>query len=108
MNTAGYPGTPLAKKLGMKEGQKVAIINAPIHYYNLFADLPDLNVIGDNGTKKDLVHYFVKEEMQLVKDLLSLKNSIEQNGMIWISWPKKSSGVITDITEDTVRKLALS
>jgi hypothetical protein len=107
MSLAGYSGTPLAKKLGIKEGFAIAVINAPDHYFDLFTDLPKVNIIKDSKKKKDLIHYFAKEQKQLIRDILKLKESIEQNGSIWISWPKKASKVETDITEDTIRNLAL-
>lgn len=103
---AGYSGTPLAKKLGIKEGFKMALYHQPEYYFNLFTAFPE-NVKVINKSKVDLIHYFVKEEKQLRKDILKLKEQIEQNGMIWISWPKKSSKVQTDITEDVIRNLAL-
>lgn len=103
---AGYSGTPLAKKLGIKKGCKMALYNQPEYYFSLFTDFPE-NVMVINKSKVDLIHYFVKEEKQLQKDINRLKNQIEQDGMIWISWPKKSSKVETDITEDVVRNIAL-
>jgi hypothetical protein len=106
MQTSGYSETPLAKKLGIKEGFKIALYHQPEYYFNLFTDFPE-NVKFINKHKVDLVHYFVKEERQLQRDILKLKDQIEQNGMIWISWPKKSSKVETDITEDLIRNLAL-
>jgi Protein of unknown function (DUF3052) len=106
MQTAGYSGTLLAKKLGIKEGFKIALYNQPNYYFKLFTDFPaDVKTV--NKLKVDFVHYFVKEEKQLAKDITKLKNQIEQNGMIWISWPKKSSKVETDVTEDVVRNIAL-
>lgn len=106
MQTSGYSGTPLAKKLGIKEGYKISLYHQPEYYFNLFTDFPE-NVKVINKTKVDLIHYFAKEEKQLQKDITKLKDQIEQNGMIWISWPKKSSKVETDITEDVVRNIAL-
>lgn len=105
--TAGYSGTPLAKKLGIKEGFKIALYHQPENYFELFTDLPTVIQVSNNKTKVDFVHYFVKEEKQLLKEINKIKNQIEQNGMIWISWPKKSSKVETDITEDVVRTIAL-
>ena len=103
---AGYSGTPLAKKLGIKEGFRISLLHQPEYYFNLFTDFPtEVKII--NKSKVDFIHYFVKEEKQLIKDISKLKNAIEQNGMIWISWPKKSSKVETDITEDVIRNIAL-
>ena len=99
---AGYSGTPLAKKLGIR----ISLFHQPEYYFNLFTDFPtEVKII--NKSKVDFVHYFVKEERQLLKDISKLKNAIEQNGMIWISWPKKSSKVETNITEDVIRDIAL-
>ena len=107
MATAGYSGTPLAKKLGIKEGSTIALMNQPEHYFSLFTDFPENVKFINSKIKVDFIHYFVKEEKLLVKDIVKLKKSIEQNGMIWISWPKKSSKVETDVTEDVVRNIAL-
>lgn len=106
-DTSGYSGTPLAKKLGIKEGHTISVINQPDYYFNLFKDLPQIKIIKISKGKVDLIHYFVTEEKQLLKDIQNLKNSIEQNGSIWISWPKKAAKVETDITEDVVRNMAL-
>lgn len=102
----GYSGTPLAKKLGIKQGFKIALYHQPEYYFKLFTDLPDVKIIS-GISKVNFIHYFVKEEKQLLKDMATIKSQIEQNGMIWVSWPKKSSKVETDITEDVIRNLAL-
>jgi hypothetical protein len=108
MTTAGYSGTPLAKKLGIKEGFKIRLVNQPDYYFNLFTDMPEnIANLNDKKSRKNLIHYFTKQAKDLGRDILSLKNEIEPNGIIWISWPKKSSKIVTDITEDTIRKLAL-
>lgn len=109
MKIAGYSGTPLAKKLGIKEGSKIRLVNQPQDYFELFENMPpNVQVLTDKKLKKDLVHYFTKKAIELQKDIASLKNEIQENGMIWISWPKKSSKVETDITEDIVRGIALA
>jgi hypothetical protein len=109
MPATGYSGTPLAKKLGIKEGFAIRLVNQPEYYFTLFTDLPQtISILADKKKKKNFIHYFVKEAKQLTKDIRDLKNEIETNGMIWISWPKKSSKVITDVTEDVIRKLALA
>jgi hypothetical protein len=105
---AGYSGTPLAKKLGIKPGFHVKLINAPEYYFNLFTDLPgDLNFSDDIDTKKNLIHFFTKQEAEFISMLPLLKDQIKSNGIIWVSWPKKASKVVTDITEDTIRNYAL-
>ena len=107
--SAGYSQTPLAKKLGIKEGHKVAVINAPNSYFELFTDFPKhVIVLDDPKVKKNCIHYFCKSVTQLEQEIPLLRLQIEQDGMIWISWPKKVSKVPTDITEDVVRKIALN
>lgn len=108
MQLTGYSGTPLVKKLGIKQGFTISIIDSPEYYFNLLTGLPDqIEIVNDSKSKKDFIQFFVKQEVDLIKDILFLKNQIKSNGMIWISWPKKSSKVITDITEDIIRKIAL-
>ena len=108
MKAAGYSGTPLAKKLGIREGSLIAVMHSPVVYSELFDDFPDnVRISSDNHSQKDLVHYFVTKSDKLVKDMYVLKNSITQNGCIWISWPKKTSRVPTDITEDIIRNIAI-
>jgi len=109
MTTTGYSGTPLAKKLGIKEGFKIRLENQPEYYFDLFTDMPlNVQITNDKNVKKDLIHYFTKGVKELRDDIQSLRSEIEANGTIWISWPKKASKVPTDITEDIIRKLALS
>lgn len=109
MPAAGYSGTPLSKKLGIKEGFLIRLVNQPAHYFDLFADMPgNISVVTDKRSKKDLIHYFTKQVKELVKDMIGLKNEIKPGGMIWISWPKKTSKIETDVTEDMIRELALA
>ncbi len=104
---AGYSGTPLAKKLGIKPGFSIKLINAPDYYFSLFTDLPGDLVFDDASIKKDIIHFFTKQEDEYTKLLPELRKEIKPNGMIWVSWPKKASKVPTDITEDTIRNFAL-
>ncbi|WP_153796167.1 DUF3052 family protein [Foetidibacter luteolus] len=109
MATTGYSSTPLAKKLGIKEGHVIRLVNEPAYYFNLFTDFPaNVKMEKDKSVKKDFVHYFTKVAEELEKDILNLQTEIEPNGMVWISWPKKSSKIATDITEDVIRALALA
>ena len=109
MKATGYSGTPLAKKLGIKPGFKIRLINPPDYYYDLFSDLPsDIKELKDEKTKKDFIHYFAKNTAQLYKDIKQLRQEIEENGMIWISWYKKSAKIETDLTENIIRDIALS
>ena len=100
---AGYSGTPLVKKLGIKEGHRVLFVNDPPEFKPLLVDLPRVG----KGKPNDYVHVFVRSQSELKKQLAAIKKSLDQDGMIWVSWPKKSSGIATDVTEDTVRASAL-
>jgi hypothetical protein len=106
--TAGYSGTPLAKKLGIKDGFYIRLVNAPGYYMDLFNDLPTNLFFEDKGNSKvDFIHLFTKSKQEYLKLLPPLKDRIKPNGMIWVSWPKKASKVVTDITEDIIRNFAL-
>jgi hypothetical protein len=104
---AGYSGTPLAKKLGIKPAAKLFTVAAPAHYDELLAPLPDdvkrVRKIDD----ADVAHFFVIARPRLDQELRAAVPKMQQDAAIWISWPKKSSKVETDITEDTVREVAL-
>jgi hypothetical protein len=105
---SGYSGTPLMKKLGIKDGLTIRLINPPAYYSDLFENLNNVTISSDKKIKKDCIHFFSANATELHKNIPLLKKEIKQNGMIWVSWPKKSSKVITDITEDTIRAIALS
>ncbi len=108
MNTSGYSRTPLTKKLSIKEGFTLQIINEPEGYYALFKDLPvDLSFTKDSKLKKDFIHYFTKGANELKKDFPQLKQGLVQNGMLWVSWPKKASQVVTDVDENIIREIGL-
>lgn len=105
---AGYSGRPLAKKLGIKPGETVVAINPPANYRRLLVGLPPGAKFSDQAKADfDFAHLFVSERRQLQKRMPILRKRIADTGVIWISWPKKSSGVETDITEDTIRDVAL-
>lgn len=105
---AGYSGTPLAKKLGIKAGARLILINAPGYYPDLFTDLPAGVYFTDQiSLENDVIHFFSKSADEYRTKLPELKKQIKQDGMIWVSWPKKASKVATDITEDLIRNFAL-
>ena len=105
---AGYSKRSLVQKLGIKEGARMIILNAPNHYDRILSPLPDRVDRKDklDGTF-DFIQYFTKSKNQLTEDLPELKDHLEKTGMIWISWPKMASKVPTDMTEDEVRRAAL-
>ena len=105
---AGYSGTPLAKKLGIQAGAFVHAVDAPGNYAQLLEPLPaNVTFIGHGADELDVVHLFTKSRNKLMKYLDQYKNKIKQNGSIWVSWPKKSSGIPSEVSEDTIRELAL-
>ncbi|MEQ9562079.1 MAG: hypothetical protein RLN69_06125, partial [Woeseiaceae bacterium] len=105
---AGYSATPLAKKLGFREGSRVLLVNPPRHYRSLVSPLPaDMTMSGNLRKNVDICHVFVRSAQELRKRLPKLVDVIQQSGCIWVSWPKKASGVRTDVTEDTIRDIAL-
>jgi Protein of unknown function (DUF3052) len=105
---SGYSGTPLAKKLGIKDASRVCVINPPPNYLKLVAPLPRDASIGDRlSGDTDIIHVFTTKRSELAKRLASLRTKIQPEAAIWVSWPKKASGQPTDITEDTIREVAL-
>ena len=107
-NRSGYSGTPLAKKLGIKPGHRIKPKGAPLDYERLVAPLPaDAKVSARFRDHVDIWHLFTKSGVELRRELVRAIEEIRPNRAIWVSWPKKASGVATDLTEDTIRKAAL-
>jgi len=105
---SGHTGTPLSRKLGFKPGMRVRLINSPPEYLRFFDHLPAGITFVDRSAKKaDLIHFFTTDPEELVSSLPDLRKEVEINGCIWISWPKKASGVKTGVTEDVIRIVAL-
>ena len=105
---AGYSGTPLVKKLGIKEGARVALINAPEEFQQTLGELPDdVNFVKPATKALDLILFFVLSERILLRDFSKLAQRLTSNGMIWIAWPKKSSEVPTDLTFERVQRIGL-
>ncbi|MBI1771252.1 MAG: DUF3052 family protein [Burkholderiales bacterium] len=108
LTSTGYSGTPLAKKLGIRADSHVCARHAPENYLDLLADLPTAVVFDKKTTPAtDIVHLFTDKKAVLVKELLACKSNLRSDAAIWVSWPKKASRVPTDITEDTIREVAL-
>jgi hypothetical protein len=105
---AGYSGTPLVKRLGVKAGCAIHTIGAPPGYRSLLKPLPvgvKFKSVADRST--DIVHVFETEKDRLAKVLVALRENLAPNAAVWVSWPKKASHVPTTITEGTIRALAL-
>jgi hypothetical protein len=106
--TAGYSGTPLVKKLGIAPGAKVLVRNEPKDYWDWISPLPEgVVAMTRAATGLNFVHLFVTRRVDYQKEVLAAKKMIVSDGMIWISWPKKSSGVATDLDENVIRDFAL-
>ena len=104
----GYSGTPLAKKLGIKSPLKLLTINAPKEYKSWLGELPDdVKLVTKAKNPIEAVHVFTTESAFLDATLSKLRHELKQDSFVWVSWPKKSSKVQTDITEDTIREIAL-
>src|SRR5438105_2178326 len=101
-----YSKKSLADKLGIKEKSKIRVINPPKNYFELL-DIPKTFVITEHLVKADFIHCFVSSVNELEHFLPEFKNEIHKDGMLWISWPKKSSGISTDVNENIIRKNAL-
>lgn len=105
---AGYSGTPLVKKLGIKPGSRILPLHAPANYAALIAPLPkNATLVSRVTARTDIVHLFSTERKELSATLKTLRQKLTDEGAIWVSWPKKSAKVHTDITEDTIREVAL-
>ena len=105
---AGYSGTPLVKKLGIKTNFRLFAKNPPGNYAELIAPLPeDVKILRRLTRELDMIHLFVTSRAELAANVPIYMNYIKQDGMIWVSWPKKASKVPTDVTEDVIREVAL-
>jgi len=105
----GYSGTPLFKKLGMKEGSVLKLVNAPNHYYELIGEAIEKIDVKNNARKDvDLIHFFTNSLNELEQKLPQLMKEIKKDGSIWVSWYKKSAKKPTEITETEVRDTALA
>jgi hypothetical protein len=105
---AGYSGTPLPKKLGIKENYRIGLVNAPKSFVPQLGKLPSkAQIVSSMRAPLDLIVCFVDREATLAQRFPVLAEKLSVNGMIWVAWPKKSSGVKTDLTFDNVQRIGL-
>ena len=104
---AGYSGTPLVSKLGIKPGARIQFVSPPGDFEETLGPLPD-GVTTINAGLLDLAILFVKKRSDLVRKFPALRDRLQPNGVLWVSWPKKSSGVPSDVNENVVRKIGLA
>lgn len=106
---AGYSGTPLVKKLGIQPGMRVVFVRDPRHFAALLGPLPDdITLLSRPGRDMDYVHLFTRTEADLSKRFASLKERLAPAGMLWVSWPKKTSALFEGLTGDDVRRVGLA
>jgi len=109
MATAGYSGKPLVAKLGIKAGAAIAILNAPHGYARVLGKLPPQVRRKSRVTAPlDFIQFFTTGERDLEREFARLERALTPAGMLWVSWPKKSSGVTTDLTENVIRDIGLA
>jgi hypothetical protein len=106
---AGYSGTPLVKKLGIKEGHRLAFLGAPDEFAGLLGQLPEgVSVRSRASGPLDVIVFFTKRRAELERRLPALRRAMDPAAGLWIAWPKRASGVATDMTEDVARELGLA
>ena len=108
--SSGYSKTSLAKKLGIKPGYRILIINRPAHYFELFEDLPkgiDILKAG-KAEELDFIHLFVTSKAEFVDRYHHVKSLLKKNGILWVSWPKGKSNIDTDLNRDLIREFILN
>jgi hypothetical protein len=105
---AGYSGTPLVKKLGIKPGSNIVLVNAPSDYATELDLPPDVTVNSRSGKPLDFAQLFVKSEKELQREFSEYAKRLNASSMLWVSWPKKSSGVSTNLSENIVRDIGLA
>ncbi len=107
--TAGYSKKSLVEKLGIKPGRTTAILNSPPGYAATLGKLPaDVQLQRELRGPLEFIHFFSREKQELQRRFPALRSALAPDGMLWISWPKGSSGVVTDLTENVVREIGLA
>jgi len=105
---AGYSETPLQKKLGIKEGITLFVLQPPAHYFDWISPMPpDVKLKSKLAGEVDFIHLFIKEQKNFTKEFIRCKKNLKKDGMMWISWPKKASKVATDLDENFIREFGL-
>src|SRR5215831_5735872 len=105
---AGYSGTPLIKKLGIKAKMRLLFVDAPPHFGELLGDLPDTtSFVTDASSQLDFIIVFVEQAAALKHQFTPLGARLVPNGMLWVAWPKKAAKVATDLNDNVVRQIGL-
>lgn len=107
--SAGYSGTPLVKKLGIKPDTTLALVSSPERFEETLRDLPESVVVRKDLKKSaDVIVLFVRSEKELTAGFPKAAAALAEKGRLWLSWPKKASGIVTDLTEDVIRDFGLA
>lgn len=105
---AGYSATPLQKKLGIKQGYTMFIFQPPVLYFDWISPLPkEVTVKNRLSGEVDFIHLFLKDQKTFAKEFLKCKKFLKKDGMLWTSWPKKTSRLPTDLDENVIREFGL-
>jgi len=108
MKIAGYSGKSLIEKLGLKDGSRSFFINPPKGFFELLGKIPNgVKIRQKLSGEIDFIHFFTRDKKEFEKKLPSLIKHLSKNGMLWISWPKMSSGISSDLTENIIRNISL-
>jgi hypothetical protein len=108
VSTAGYSGTPLAGKLGLREGHRVLLVSPPRHIEALLEPLPSsVRLLRRTAPELDVILFFVTRRAEVERRQGELASRLTPAGMLWLAWPKRASGVPTDVTEDVLREVIL-
>src|SRR5690348_3429485 len=105
---AGYSQTPLVKKLGIKDGMNISILNAPEDFWKEIAEMPKIKLIAKPSKEMDFILYFSDSRKDFEKNFITLSKTLKQNGMLWIGWPKKTSKIPTDLSENIIRNFGIT
>jgi hypothetical protein len=106
---AGYSKRTLVEKLGIKPGHRVCFVNAPAGYKTLLGPLPEAVVeVAKGEGDLDLLQFFAMSHAEIIAEVVSLSRLIKSNGALWISWPKRASGIATDLDENVIRDIGLA
>ena len=107
--TTGYSGSPLVRKLGLEARMRAVFVDAPDHYLELLGEIPEpISLLRRPGRNMDFVHFFTSRRRRLDTRVPALEASLASTGMLWISWPKKSSSLYTEVAESDIRRAGLA
>jgi hypothetical protein len=106
--TAGYSGTPLPKKLGIRENSRVVLVHPPDQFERKLKPIPPVAEIVDNPSRSNVAVLFVKSEAEMIREVRALAKKLPEKVAFWIAWPKQASGIQTDLKEGVVREFGLA